>query len=56
MWNETAVSIKTEAQASSKTVIARLDLMTQYPRAEVIEPEGRGVLDPPPSRGMTTEN
>src|ERR1700694_2613106 len=26
------------------------------PETSVIEPRGRGVLDPPPSRGMTVEN
>src|SRR5467141_538885 len=33
---------------------ARLDRATQYPEALVIEPGGRGVLDTPLARGMTT--
>jgi hypothetical protein len=40
--------------APPAAVIARLDRATQYSRAAVIEPKGRGVLDPPLSRRMTT--
>jgi hypothetical protein len=42
-----------EGARVKQDVIARLDLITQYPRAEAMEPEGRGVLDPPLSRRMT---
>jgi hypothetical protein len=34
-------------------VIARLDRAIQYSETAVIESIGRGVLDSPPSRGMT---
>ncbi|MET4601871.1 hypothetical protein ABIB90_001338 [Bradyrhizobium sp. JR4.1] len=34
-------------------VIARLDRAIQYAETAVIETIGRGVLDAPPSRGMT---
>ncbi|WP_061023544.1 hypothetical protein [Bradyrhizobium sp. CCH5-F6] len=37
-------------------VIARLDRAIQYSEAVVIESMGRGVLDAPPSRGMTVES
>jgi hypothetical protein len=36
-----------------KGVIARLDRAIQYAETVVIESIGRGVLDSPPSRGMT---
>jgi len=36
-------------------VIARLDRAIQYSETVVVEPRGRGVLDAPPSRGMTAE-
>ena len=39
--------------AQHTAVIARLDRAIQYSGAVVIEPQSRGVLDPPPSRGMT---
>ncbi|RXH10274.1 hypothetical protein EAS56_23735 [Bradyrhizobium guangzhouense] len=39
--------------AGFSAVIARLDRAIQYSEAVVMEPKGRGVLDPPPSRGMT---
>jgi hypothetical protein len=37
-------------------VIARLDRAIQYSAMVVIESMGRGVLDAPPSRGMTATN
>ncbi|MDA9492655.1 hypothetical protein XI08_27080 [Bradyrhizobium sp. CCBAU 11361] len=37
-------------------VVARLDRATQYAETFVIEWRSRGVLDAPPSRGMTVED
>ncbi|MDA9442179.1 hypothetical protein XH98_24425 [Bradyrhizobium sp. CCBAU 51745] len=45
--------IKGDARPHTPAVIARLDRAIQYAEAAVIEPKSRGVLDSPPSRGMT---
>jgi hypothetical protein len=45
--NKSEIVIASQRVArASKAVIARLDRITQYPRAEAIAPEGRRVLDP----------
>ncbi|MCP1858297.1 hypothetical protein ABIF68_005697 [Bradyrhizobium japonicum] len=41
--------------AFSSGVVARLDRATQYSETAVMESRGCGVLDSPPSRGMTAE-
>src|SRR5665213_2665973 len=45
---------ESRANAPHSHVIARLDRATQYSRGGRDQPRGRGVLDPPLSRRMTT--
>jgi hypothetical protein len=46
----TIVGIAQQSQLSSPDLIGR----SSIPETSAIEPRSRGVLDPPPSRGMTT--
>src|SRR5215207_6987952 len=41
-------------RATPSLVIARLDRATSIPETPMIQSRSRGVLDTPPSRGMTT--
>jgi hypothetical protein len=43
-----------DGPATFSTVVARLDRAIQYSEASVMESKGRGILDTPHARGMTT--
>ena len=58
MWMSCAARLRASPRREGfgmLTVIARLDRAIQYSETVVMEQMGRGVLDAPPSRGMTAE-